>query len=1039
MQRKRFLTIVFLAFCALALALFGVSCKEKEKTEEQQYLVTVYGSSGEELKTYSFSSANDNVIDLLPRKTGHYFTGWHTQDSTENLFGRDGAQSGAPLSAQQVKLYPAFSPITYEFLLETEEAYGQFNSGNSMTYLWKYTEDSELVLPIPEALQETWLFDGYYEKTGEQRYTNAEGKLTVDLFNQTGVDKNGKKRVTLCAKHTRRTVTVTFDYAGKFKNKEYVAYYGEEFSTLQTVINEHKKVDGSMEVTAFTLADGSENFPEILTEDLTLKAVWKRFREIKFIYTSTDSRTQKIYENEQGKFTLPIPERAGYRFIGWYDNADYLGGTYEIASLRDTYYAKWRMAEYLVSFVCDNGETFEEKTYYYGDEVILPTPTAVNGYDFGGWTETPPSEEETETTSVFKITADMYGDKTYYPLWIPEEYEIALNAGYGFLKTSTAKVRFEREYELPKPTRTGYTFTGWYSETEGGTRHTDPDGVSIRAWEETAGKTLYARYARANYTIVYNTQGGSAVSSQRYDHGRYFDFPETPVKAGYAFAGWYNEDFTREYTERETVREGVTLYAKWLETSSPIASADDLRAIAQNPAGNYHLTCDINLMGETWTPIAEFSGTLDGKGYKIFNFSMTSATPETFGFITNNVGTVKNLTLSKVAVHSATSVANGQGATALGAFAGYNRGVLRNCVLSECTIQATASVQPVVDRTSTNDLMIGGLAAKNTGVIEYCLVDGIQITASLSVPNNDDVNRHYQLYGGLYVGGIAEENAANAVIRGCTVTGTLTTHTELTGCIYEAKSASYHHLGGVATFNKGDCLNNTVQAKLQGTAAEGWWKHYYWHGETPYTDLFLGGMVTENTGTVSGCVFTGETLADASRYIRMGGIAGQNDNGGKIVDCYATGTLTQQGGGEKMLGGIVGNNYSKVNNCVFGGEVITANSYASYVGGFVGVNHSGVISNSFTYGNVTFTNGAGTAYGIFVGANLATISGCAFAEGAKLTISGSVQTLSSTQAVVLCEDEKIFTVEYVFNTLYFNPQTWILNENGISLCWQEWV
>ena len=60
----------------------------------------------------------------------------------------------------------------------------------------------------------------------------------------------------------------------------------------------------------------------------------------------------------------------------------------------------------------------------------------------------------------------------------------------------------------------------------------------------------------------------------------------------------------------------VDLHAKWVE-STPISTAAEFLAIAQNPSGNYYLTDDINLKGNFWTPIESFTVKLDGRGYTV--------------------------------------------------------------------------------------------------------------------------------------------------------------------------------------------------------------------------------------------------------------------------------------------------------------------------------------------------------------------------------------------------------------------------------------
>jgi uncharacterized repeat protein (TIGR02543 family) len=112
--------------------------------------------------------------------------------------------------------------------------------------------------------------------------------------------------------------------------------------------------------------------------------------------------------------------------------------------------------------------------------------------------------------------------------------------------------------EPTAPTQTGYAFAGWYKEN---------------AWvfatdTVTANVTLYAKWAQwtiNTYTVTFNSQGGSAVSSQTVNHGGKVSEPTNPTRTGYTFGGWYKESgCTNAWVfATDTVTANVTLYAKW--------------------------------------------------------------------------------------------------------------------------------------------------------------------------------------------------------------------------------------------------------------------------------------------------------------------------------------------------------------------------------------------------------------------------------------------------------------------------------------------
>jgi hypothetical protein len=121
----------------------------------------------------------------------------------------------------------------------------------------------------------------------------------------------------------------------------------------------------------------------------------------------------------------------------------------------------------------------------------------------------------------------------------------------------------------------------------------------------------------------------------------------------------------------------------------------------------------------------------------------------------------------------------------------------------------------------------------------------------------------------------------------------------------------------------------------------------------------------KNLGIEDVSVTGGNSLYSGSNY--LGGLVGYNDNG-TISDCFSTGSVTGRG----ALGGLVGYNYEgTISNCYTTGSV-TGGYSSDYLGGLVGYNSHGTISNCFSTGSVT-----GEDYlGGLCGGNSGTINNC---------------------------------------------------------------
>ena len=103
---------------------------------------------------------------------------------------------------------------------------------------------------------------------------------------------------------------------------------------------------------------------------------------------------------------------------------------------------------------------------------------------------------------------------------------------------TTQSKAYEGTYgSMPTPTRTGYTFAGWYTSPSGGTQVTSSTPVTA-----VGNHTLYAHWTANNYTLTVNPSSGSfngstsnTTYSQAFDRQKVLPLP---TRAGYTFTGW---------------------------------------------------------------------------------------------------------------------------------------------------------------------------------------------------------------------------------------------------------------------------------------------------------------------------------------------------------------------------------------------------------------------------------------------------------------------------------------------------------------------
>lgn len=233
---------------------------------------------------------------------------------------------------------------------------------------------------------------------------------------------------------------------------------------------------------------------------------------------------------------------------------------------------------YTVNFDVNGGSAVESQEVKEGERVEKPENPTRAGYTFIGW------YQDAAYTAAWDFAADtVTADTTIYAKWEKDKepeatyYTVSFDA-VGGTTVAGQKVKEGELAKKPKdPTRTGYTFAGWYQ-----------DAAYTAAWDfakDTVSEntTLYAKWAEASepqpeekeYTVVFVSNGGTSVPDQTVKEGGKVTAPEKPQRSRYVFGGWYQDeackipwDFDTDIVTRDT-----TLYAKWTRRSS--SDSDD--------------------------------------------------------------------------------------------------------------------------------------------------------------------------------------------------------------------------------------------------------------------------------------------------------------------------------------------------------------------------------------------------------------------------------------------------------------------------------
>ncbi|MBO5102987.1 MAG: InlB B-repeat-containing protein [Clostridia bacterium] len=139
----------------------------------------------------------------------------------------------------------------------------------------------------------------------------------------------------------------------------------------------------------------------------------------------------------------------------------------------------------------------------------LPTPTKT-GYTFVGWYKS--SDLSGSAVSASDIVT---ADHTLYAKWTPKTYTVTLDKQSGSGGTSSVTATYTQAMPTATaPTRTGYTFGGYYTGTNGsGTQYYTSTMASAKNWDIASNTTLYAKWIINSYTITIQITEGGVVSS----------------------------------------------------------------------------------------------------------------------------------------------------------------------------------------------------------------------------------------------------------------------------------------------------------------------------------------------------------------------------------------------------------------------------------------------------------------------------------------------------------------------------------------------
>ena len=186
------------------------------------------------------------------------------------------------------------------------------------------------------------------------------------------------------------------------------------------------------------------------------------------------------------------------------------------------------------------GGTYATQIVQAGEKAIEPDVPSRQGYQFTDW-----YLDDTK----YDFNTAVTGNMTLTAKWTANSYTITFDTGGGSAIAPITQDYGTQITAPADPTREGYTFIGW--------------DKAIPATMPAEDLTVTAQWRINQYTIAFDTGGGSAIAPITQDYGTQITAPADPTREGYTFIGW------DKAIPATMPAESITITAQWKDSEKP--------------------------------------------------------------------------------------------------------------------------------------------------------------------------------------------------------------------------------------------------------------------------------------------------------------------------------------------------------------------------------------------------------------------------------------------------------------------------------------
>ncbi|MGN1000655.1 MAG: InlB B-repeat-containing protein [Bacilli bacterium] len=298
------------------------------------------------------------------------------------------------------------------------------------------------------------------------------------------------------------------------------------------------------------------NFNTKITEDIVLEAKWQE-SNLQDTYTVTfdtdgGSSIDPVKVAKGELLQKPVdPTKEGFIFDKWYvDNVEYDFNREVTSDI--TLKATWKKQDgnsFVVTFNSDGGSKINSQTVEKDGTVNKPVNPTKQGYTFVSW-QLDGKDYDFSTKVTQNITLKAVWKKV-------DTFTVTFNSDGGSTVKSQSVEKNKTATKPANPTKAGKIFVSWQLNGK------DYD-FSTKVIQNI---TLKAVWRNPNsYTVTFDTDGGSSITSKTVSEGKTISKPADPTKEGFIFVSWQLNG--KDYNFSSSITSNITLKAVWREDTS---------------------------------------------------------------------------------------------------------------------------------------------------------------------------------------------------------------------------------------------------------------------------------------------------------------------------------------------------------------------------------------------------------------------------------------------------------------------------------------